>query len=283
MATTCETCSGSGTSISSSDACNTCNSEGVVEERRAVQVEIPPGVEDGMRLRISGEGHAPSIVEFLEPNTKQKPRTQRGDVIVQVRVLPHNAFARRGMDILYTAAIPVTTAILGGTAKIPTLDGDVEIRVPTGTNPGDKITMAGMGMPHVSGASRRKGDLKVEFKVNTPKALTVTQRILVELLADEMRDRGAKKIMGVKMDQMFGGGSGPGADGASEKKEAAETKQDGGEVGGEVEKNKHDGFLKNLFNKFTHLHDHKAKEDEGSSSGGSGSAEDEKKKASGSG
>ncbi|RPB24632.1 DnaJ-domain-containing protein [Terfezia boudieri ATCC MYA-4762] len=266
MASTCDTCGGSGTIISYSDACSTCRGRGVCEERRAVTVEIPPGVEDGMRFPVAGEGNAPAIAELLGQDGAYKPHTTRGDAIVHIRVLPHQAFSRKGMDILHTASIPMTTAVLGGTVKIPTLDGEVEIKVPTGTNSGEKIILSGMGMPQVGG--RRKGDMKVEFKVQMPKALTVNQRMLMEALADEMRDKGAKRIMG-----------GVHAEGA-------------GEGVGEGEGGKKDGILgglKGLFSRLTH-HGH---EDAGSGStsgaSGSGTSEfdrqsgEEEKKASGSG
>ncbi|KAF8457799.1 hypothetical protein BGX38DRAFT_729108 [Terfezia claveryi] len=222
MASTCDTCGGIGATISHSDACSTCRGRGVHEERRTVTMEIPPGVEDGMRLPITGEGNAPVIAELLGQDDAYKPQTMRGDAIVHIRVLPHQAFSRKGMDILYTASIPMTTAALGGTVKIPTLDGEVEIKVPTGTNSGERIILSGMGMPQIGDVlgGRRKGDMKVEFKVQMPKALTVNQRMLLEALADEMRDKGAKRIMGVGLEEMKagkeGGEGGVHAEGAGE-------------------------------------------------------------------
>ena len=283
MASTCETCGGVGSSIHSSDACPPCKGKGVYEERRAVSIEIPPGVEDNMRLRIPSEGHAPAVAEILSQDLVNRPGTARGDAIVQVRVLPHQAFSRKGMDILYTATIPMTTAILGGSAKIPTLDGEVEVRVPTGTNSGEKITMVGMGMPPPpsSGGVRRGkkgGDLMVEFKVQMPKALTANQRVLVEILADEMRDKGAKRIMGVGLGEL----------------KAEEARKEGGiHAEGAEEGEKKDGIfrgLKGLFSKLTH-HEYNDAESSSSSSStmGSGASEfekqtgDEEKKASGSG
>ncbi|KAF8429525.1 putative mitochondrial DnaJ chaperone [Tirmania nivea] len=279
MASTCDTCDGTGTTISHSDSCSTCHGRGVHEERRTVSVEIPSGVEDGMRLRIAGEGNAPAVAELLGQDGKYKPRTARGDVIVQVRVLPHQAFSRKGMDILYTAGIPMTTAILGGTVKIPTLDGQVEVTVPTGTNSGDKIIMSGMGMSQIGGGGvlggRRRGDMKVEFKVQMPKALTANQRVLVEILADDMKDKGAKRIMGVGLGEMKAGESGKeGGEGGIHAEETREGEGEGGKKDGIMR------VLKGLFNRLKH-HGHE--------NAGSGLSEfekqsgDEEKKASGSG
>ena len=278
MSTTCENCNGQGSIITSADACRICHGGGVVEERRSVKVEIPAGVEDGMRLRVAGEGHAPSIVDFIGESKSRRPKTARGDVIVQIRVLPHSSFSRKGSDVLYTASIPLTSAILGGKIKIPTLDDkEVEVPVPTGTNTGDRISMPGMGMPPIGGSLRaRKGDFKVEFKVQMPKALTASQRILVELLADEFRDKGAKRIMGVGMDQVEKKGS--------DAPRYVSEEDSGTSTTGETKR--HDGFLKNLFTKLTHPHHQPKKpleEEKDSNSSGCSGATDEGRKASGSG
>lgn len=275
MATTCESCNGQGSAIAPGDACQTCRGQGVVEEHRNVKVEIPAGVEDGMRLRIAREGHAPSIVDLMGESKSNRPKTARGDVIVRIRVLPHPSFSRKGLDVLYTASIPLTTAILGGKIRIPTLDDEVDISVPTGTNTGDKVTMSGEGMSPVGSSLRaRKGDFKVEFKVQIPKKLTTTnQKILVELLADEFEDKGAKRTMNVRMDQLEKESDSP--------KYVSE--KDSGASAGETKK--HDGFLKNLFTKLTHHQPKKPSEikDSNSSNSGSNGAADEGRKASGSG
>jgi molecular chaperone DnaJ len=143
-----------------------------------------------MRLRVSGEGDA-------APSPDSTTKSRRGDLYVHIRVLPHKSFVRKGADIHYTASIPLTTAVLGGTVKVPTLDGEVELKVPTGTATSDKITMGGMGMRKIGGRAGSKGDLKVEFKVGMPKSLSASQRTLLEMLADEMGDRTAKRVMGV--------------------------------------------------------------------------------------
>lgn len=186
---TCSACGGSGISIPRGQECSSCGGDGVVRDRKTLTVDIPAGIETGMRLRVAGEGDAPPT-GGVSPDV----RAAKGDLYVQVRVAPDPRFARAGSDILYTATIPLTTAILGGEVEIPTLDGNAKVRVATGTNTGDKITLAGRGMQRLD---RRGGygDLKVEFKVAMPKYLSSNQRTIVEMLAEEMGDTTAKRTM----------------------------------------------------------------------------------------
>lgn len=193
MASTCGTCDGTGSSIPRGAECSSCYGTGVVRERRTVQVDIPGGVEDGMRLRIAGEGDIPPG----EPGA----RKQRGDLFVFIRVAPDQRFSRAGADVLYTASIPLTTALLGGEVTVPTLDGEVKVKVPTGTGTGDQITLSGMGMRKLGGRRGGNGDLKVQFKVAVPKSLTGNQRTILEILADEMGDKTAKRIMNIRDDR----------------------------------------------------------------------------------
>ena len=193
MASTCDACGGQGVVIPKNGECNTCGGNGVVRERRSVQVEIPGGVEDGMRLRVSGEGDSPPTGQAANPGA----RSSRGDLYVFIRVSPDAKFSRSGADVLYTASIPLTTAVLGGEVKVPTLDGEVKIKVATGTGTGDKITLGGMGMRKLGARRNASGDLRVEFKVNMPKYLNSNQRTILEMLADELGDKTAKRIMNV--------------------------------------------------------------------------------------
>jgi molecular chaperone DnaJ len=91
----------------------------------------------------------------------------------------------------------MTTALLGGEVKIPTLDGHVNVKVATGTGTGDRITLGGMGMKKLQGRRGGSGDLKVEFKVTMPKYLSANQRTIAEMLAEELDDRTAKRMMNV--------------------------------------------------------------------------------------
>lgn len=166
-----------------------------MRDRKTITVDIPGGIEDGMRLRVDGEGDAPALGDAAPPNA----RTARGDLYVLVRVAADPKFKRHGSDILYTASLPLTTALLGGECIVPTLDGEVAVKINTGTSTGDKITLGGMGMKKLGGRRSGSGDLKVEFRVAMPKYLSANQRTIVEMLADEMGDKTAKRIMNVNM------------------------------------------------------------------------------------
>lgn len=193
MASTCDTCGGQGVVIPRGAECGTCSGNGVVRERRTVKTDIPGGVEDGMRLRISGEGDAPATGTAANPSA----HSTRGDLYVFIRAAADSKFSRSGADVLYTASIPLTTAVLGGEIKVPTLEGEVKIKVATGTGTGDKVTLSGMGMPRLGGRRNALGDLRVEYKVSMPKYLTSNQRSILEMLADELGDKNAKRVMSV--------------------------------------------------------------------------------------
>lgn len=192
MASNCGTCDGTGSTVPKSSECRTCSGKGVIRERKNITLEIPAGVEDGMQLRVDGAGDAPPAGPHADPNA----RTQHGDLYVFVRVAKDPRFSREGSNIIHTASIPFTTALLGGQVSIPTLDGSVKVKVATGTNSGEMITLSGMGIKRL-GSRRGVGDLKVEFRVNMPKYLSANQRMIVEMLADEMGDKSARRVMNV--------------------------------------------------------------------------------------
>ncbi|CAG7924977.1 unnamed protein product [Penicillium olsonii] len=221
VAATCDACGGAGMSVPRGSECSPCNGNGVTRERKTIKVDIPGGVEDGMRLRVTGEGDNPPTGAAVPPGS----RTQPGDLYVSIRVAPDHRFNRSGSDVLYTATIPLTTAILGGEVTIPTLDAEVKVKVSTGTGTGDKITLSGMGMKKLGGRIRGvpNGDLKVEFKVAMPKYLTGNQRTILEVLADEMNDKTAKRTMNFSKDS----------------------------PSGVDEANKNEGFLKSVWHRLT--------------------------------
>ncbi|OAA68414.1 mitochondrial chaperone [Niveomyces insectorum RCEF 264] len=192
MASTCSTCGGTGTTIPRGSECRTCAGDGAVRERQTISVDIPGGVEDGMRLRVDGQGDAPLTGRA---GGGADARGVRGDLYVFVRVASDPKFSRAGSDILHTATVPLTTAILGGEVTVPTLDGSVKVRVATGTSTGDRITLPGMGMKKLGSRRLGSGDLRVEFRVAMPKYLTANQRTIVEMLADELNDKTAKRVM----------------------------------------------------------------------------------------
>jgi molecular chaperone DnaJ len=192
MSVTCSSCGGSGFAIPRGSSCGTCGGDGAVKERKIITIDIPGGVEDGMRLRVNSEGDAPLTGQAMSSG---RVRGQKGDLYVLIRVATDSKFKRNGSDILHTATIPLTTAVLGGEIKVPTLDGEVKVKVPTGSGTGDRVTLSGMGMKVLSGRRGGKGDLRVEFKVNMPKYLSVNQRTILEMLADEMGDKDAKRVI----------------------------------------------------------------------------------------
>ncbi|KAL2120437.1 hypothetical protein VTJ04DRAFT_4464 [Mycothermus thermophilus] len=244
MASTCPSCGGSGSSIPRGSECRSCQGDGVVRERKTITVDIPGGIEDGMRLRVTGEGDAPPTGRAQGADVRGTP----GDLYVTVRVARDPRFSRQGSDILYTATIPLTTALLGGEVTIPTLDGDARVRVNTGTSTGDRMTLAGKGLPKL-GRRGGMGDLKVEFRVAMPKYLTSNQRALVEMLADEMGDKTAKRIMNLH-----------------------KTSPDDNNP----DAHKTEGFLKSLWHNLTNHPAHQQKPEDGSDDGskkpGSGSS-----------
>ncbi|KAI0508358.1 hypothetical protein F5B22DRAFT_620941 [Xylaria bambusicola] len=233
MGSTCSTCGGTGQRTSRGSECRTCHGDGAVKTQKTLTVDIPAGIEDGMKLRLDGEGDAPITGGMTPPGA----RTARGDLYVVVRVAADPKFKRAGSDILYTASIPVTTAMLGGEVTVPTLEGEVNVKVATGTNTGDKITLGGMGMKQLGSRRGATGDLRVEFRVTTPKYLSASQRTIMEMLADEMGDKTAKRIMNVKMPDSRS------TDSSSRPREA--TKDD------DPATHRSEGFLKSMWHNLT--------------------------------
>ncbi|KAG9248462.1 mitochondrial DnaJ chaperone-like protein [Calycina marina] len=193
MASTCNACGGSGATVPSGSDCRTCAGNGVTRERKTITVDIPGGIDDGIRISLAQQGDAAATGGSSNPHVRGIP----GDLYVRVRVATDPKFGRSGSDILYTATIPLTTALLGGEVTVPTLDNEVNVKVATGTATGDKLTLPGHGMKKLQDRRGRVGDLKVEFKVQMPKYLSSNERVVAEMLADEMGDKTAKRIMNV--------------------------------------------------------------------------------------
>ncbi|TQS34896.1 hypothetical protein Golomagni_04703 [Golovinomyces magnicellulatus] len=199
MASTCNMCGGQGMMIPKNAECRACSGEGVVRHKKTIDVDIPAGVEDGMRLRVDGEGNSPITGTAFNSNSRSQP----GDLYILINVATDLKFKRSGADVLYTATIPLTTALLGGEIKVPTLDGEVNVKVATGTSTGDKVTLPGLGMKKIGERRNGYGNLRVEFKVDMPKYLSANQRTVVEMLADELGDRTARRIMNVGRNGSF--------------------------------------------------------------------------------
>ena len=169
---TCPTCRGKGTVIS--DPCDTCHGQGRVQESKTLSVKIPPGVDSGDRIRLSGEGEAG---EHGGPS---------GDLYVQVRVKPHELFSRENADLICEVPIDIVTASLGGELEIPTLNGRVRLKVPAETQTGKVFRLRGKGARTVH--SDGVGDLLCQVSVETPVNLNAEQKELMQKLQQTMSE-----------------------------------------------------------------------------------------------
>lgn len=168
---TCPNCGGAGREIR--DPCQACHGSGQVRETRTLQIKIPPGVDDGDRIRLSGEGGA------------GRQGGNAGDLYVDIRVRPHRIFQRDGDHLYAEVPIPVTTAILGGEIEVPTLAGSVKVKIPEGTQTGKTFRLKGKGVRSVR--SSKPGDLMIRVVVETPVNLTRRQKELLRELDQELR------------------------------------------------------------------------------------------------
>jgi molecular chaperone DnaJ len=166
--TGCPSCGGAGQLIR--DPCTECRGDGRVIESKEIAVKVPPGIEDGTQLRVTGEG---------EQGEGGGPR---GDLFVVVAVQPHPILERRGRDLLAEVPVGMAQAALGASIQVPSLDGPKSLKIPAGTQSGDVQTMAGLGLPDVRGFG--KGDLYVRIVVAIPKKLTTRQKELLRELAE---------------------------------------------------------------------------------------------------
>jgi molecular chaperone DnaJ len=191
---TCPTCQGRGETIA--DPCPACNGAGRVVKERTLSVNIPAGVEDGTRIRLSGEGEA---------GLRGGPA---GDLYIFLSIKPHEFFQRDGADVFCRVPISMTTAALGGHIEVPTLDGTVSrVKVPEGTESGKQFRLKGKGMPVLR--SSTAGDMYIQVDVETPKNLTRRQRELLEefekLSAKETNPESTGFF--ARMKDLFGGDS----------------------------------------------------------------------------
>lgn len=160
---TCPACRGQGTTIS--DPCVDCRGQGRVEETKTLSVKVPPGVDSGDRIRLSGEGEAGPAGGMA------------GDLYVQMSVKPHDIFERDGANLYCEVPINFTDAVLGGELEVPTLDGRVKLKVPPETQTGKLFRLRGKGVTPVRGSS--KGDLLCRVVVETPVNLSGKQKELL--------------------------------------------------------------------------------------------------------
>jgi molecular chaperone DnaJ len=162
----CDKCGGDGRIAEK--PCHTCDGRGMTVAQRRVKVDIPAGIEDGQRMRVGGAGHA------------GEAGAPAGDLYVQVAVAPDGRFERQGTDLLSAVRIPATEAMLGTTVTVPTLDGEREIELEAGIQPGHEETLRGAGLPRLGG--RKRGDQRIVVEVVVPTNLSEEQREIAERL-----------------------------------------------------------------------------------------------------
>ena len=176
MERTCPTCGGQGEYVS--DPCRACDGQGQTRVETELSVNIPAGVEDGTRIRLTGQGDAAP---------KRQGGGQRGDLYIFVSVKPHGLFEREGPNLFCRAPVPMTVATLGGEIEIPTIDGGrSKIKIPDGSQSGRRMRLKGKGMSVLRQQGR--GDMYVELAVETPKNLNAKQRELLKEFAQEGGD-----------------------------------------------------------------------------------------------
>ena len=199
----CETCGGTGElrevartafgQLVRSGACPACGGQGRVPEQpcrecdgkgrtvrtRSWEVEVPPGIESGQRIRISGAGHAGEAAG------------RAGDLYVEVLVAEDERFERHGQDLVTILEVPATRAMLGGKATVSTLDGEREVEIPAGAQPGEHVVLRGHGLPSLRGGNR--GDEHVVLDVYVPDKLNKGERDLVEQLDESLGSKGRRR------------------------------------------------------------------------------------------
>jgi molecular chaperone DnaJ len=190
--TACDVCHGEGKVAS--EPCEHCDGRGREVRRRTLRVDVPAGIGDGQRIRLSGRGHA---------GERGGPP---GDLYVLVRIEPDERFLRDGDDLVTVLDVSAPRAAVGARVMAPSLDGEVPIEIPAGTQPGEMFTVRGEGMPRLRRSGRR-GDLRVVVNVVVPRRLSREQRKLAEKLADSMTDENVRtdeSLVG-KLKRLLGG------------------------------------------------------------------------------
>lgn len=167
--TPCPSCRGKGRIIDS--PCKECRGTGLAEKDRKITVKVPAGIGDGYQLRLRGEGEMPR-----EGNIP-------GDLYVLIHIKPHQYFKRVGDNLLYNLEMGFPQAALGTKVSVPTLDGNTDVKIPRGTQPGEIVKLKGKGMPRLRRYGR--GDLLVRVDISVPRKLTKRQKTLLEELAKE--------------------------------------------------------------------------------------------------
>jgi molecular chaperone DnaJ len=177
----CPDCGGRGEILRA--PCDDCGGSGQRVEERTLDVEIPAGIHDGQRIRLSGEGHAGGL------------GGRAGDAYILVRVRSHERFVRDGNDIVSTVDLTITQAALGAQVTVPTLDGEIELAFKPGTQSGETLVLRGRGMPVLQGFGR--GDHRLLVNLVVPRNLTDEQRELLERFSQTERDENYSRDEGL--------------------------------------------------------------------------------------
>ena len=172
----CPHCRGTGKIIT--DPCTPCHGQGKIKRQKTLEIKIPAGIDDGMRIRSTGNG---------EPGTNGGPP---GDLYIEIRIKKHDVFQRDGDDLHCAVPISFTTAALGGEISVPTLSGEAAIDLPEGTQTGKQFRLRGKGIKGVR--SSFPGDLYCHITVETPVKLSEPQRKLLKELDESLKKGGAK-------------------------------------------------------------------------------------------
>ena len=167
---TCDKCGGTGKIIPT--PCEACSGKGTIRKTRKIDINIPAGIDNGQAISLRGEGDA------------GKKGGIAGDLFVVVNVMSHPIFTRRGHDIFATVKVPYTKLVLGGTVKVPTLEGESEINIPDGTQVGSVIKIKEKGIPNIHGKGR--GNIEYTIQVDIPKRLNDKQKEALKSFADIM-------------------------------------------------------------------------------------------------
>lgn len=172
---TCVTCSGRGQTIK--NPCRICQGAGTIQRERTLSVQVPAGVEDGTRIRLTGEGEAGG------------PGAPPGDLYVHVGIRPHDIFQRDGANVFCRVPLRMTQAALGGEVEVPAIDGSkARVKIPAGTQTGEQFRLRGKGFSVLRSAAR--GDMYIQVAVETPQSLTKRQRELLEEFESEAKGHG---------------------------------------------------------------------------------------------
>jgi molecular chaperone DnaJ len=172
VARPCSACSGEGSTLE--DPCDGCDGAGRLRAERSLRVKVPPGVDHGQRIRLSGEG---------EDGHRGGPP---GDLYVQLRVKAHAFFEREGADLHLRLPLSFPQVALGAEITVPTLEGEEGVKLPAGTEAGEIVRLRGRGVPRLQASGR--GDLFLHVRVRTPKKLNAKQKKLLKSYADSLEE-----------------------------------------------------------------------------------------------